>query len=483
MYAKNLSRILGLLCQNSDVSHSTPQEFDQRFDSLRRCGQLPRGRERREEKLTHDHIAAAVFGLVPTHPAWAGHVAIVLDGLRPVGGPGASFFEAETISHIIATLLTNEEARKSFIRMTLTVGETGVNSHGGAEVVFLRDGEKRRAFFVPKEAVSLLCPGRDVGFDPDRDRMDAPTLRELSFTREFFRRLAREWDLAERFPTPPEGDGSEYDPEDAERARYQKLGVRNGSRFLYVGVDNQVTWPKEERLVRFDQYQLVLMPKTKDNVQSIHIDLVANHVDERTAMTVINRFLSVMAWCDDNFAIAQYGWSGNAVPVPASKRDLALTAAHEYIFDRRIPEAEEARRALALYREARNAQRNGFISYAVLNYYKIIEIRNHGKEAARKWFLTNFEVLRDASKQNDDVGRFLALCGNVWPVAAATMDHRQHNKPVFRVRFRLSGAGKALAALLRCHQGCPSPQCLPNSRLCASNQLPVGPESAISRCQ
>jgi hypothetical protein len=341
MYAKNLARILGLLCQNSDVSHTAPQELDQRFDSLRRYGRLPRGRDRSEEKLTHHHVAATVFGLVPTHPAWAGHVAIVLDGLRPVGGPGASFLEAETISDIVATLLTNEEARKSFIRMTLTVGETGTNSNGGAEVVFLRDGEKRRTYFVPKEAVSLLNPGREVCFDPDRDRMDAPMLREVSFTRDFFRRLAREWALAERFPSPPEGNGSEYDAEDAEQVRYERLGVRNGSRFLNVGVDNQVTWPKEERLVRFDQYQLVLMPETKDNVQSVHLDLVSNRLDGRAAVTIINRFLSVMTWCDDNFAIAQHGWSGNPVPVPVSKRDLAFTTVHEYIFDRKIPDTED----------------------------------------------------------------------------------------------------------------------------------------------
>lgn len=415
MYAKSLARILGLLCQNSDVSYSTPQEFDQRFESMRRYGQLPRGRERRDEKLSGHHIAAALFGLVPTHPGWAGHVATVLEGLRPVGGAGASFFMTETISDVVVVLLTDEEARNSFIRMTLTIAETGMNSHGGAEVVYLRNGEKRRAYFVPKGVVSLLAKGREVDFDPDRDRMNAPAMREMSFTQEFFRRLSRECELAEHFPAPPEGDGSEYDAEEAEQERYRKLGVCNGSRFLHVGVDNQVTWPKEERLITFDQYRLVLMPKTKDHVQSVHIDLMANGVDERTAMTVINRFLSVMAWCDDNFAVAQYGWSGNPVPVPVSKRDLAFTTAHEYIFDRKIPHSEEARRALALYREARNAQQNGFISYAVLNYYKIIEIRNHGKEAARKWFRTHFEALRVASKGNDDIGRFLALCGNEPP--------------------------------------------------------------------
>ncbi|KRR29116.1 hypothetical protein CQ13_18425 [Bradyrhizobium retamae] len=341
-------------------------------------------------------------------------MAIVLGGLRPVGGSGASFFEAETISDVVATLLTNEEARKSFIRMTLTVAETGINSNGGAEVVYQRDGQKRQAHFVQKEAVSLLSAGSEVGFDPDR-QMNAPAMRAMAFTNEFFRRLAQECELAERFPAPVEGDGSEYDAEDAERKRYQKLGVRNNSHFLHIGVDNQVTWPKEERLITFDQYQLVLMPKTKEHVQSVHIDLVANRVDERTAMTVINRFLSVMAWCDDNFAIAGFGWSGNPVPVPVTKRDLAFTTAHEYIFDRKIPGSEEARRALALFREARNAQQNGFVSYAVLNYYKIIEIRNPGKEAARKWFLANFEALRATSRNNVDISRFLALCGNEPP--------------------------------------------------------------------
>jgi hypothetical protein len=236
MYAKNLTRILGLLCQNSDVSYCTPQELDQRFESMRRYDQL--GRKRRDEKLSGQHIAAAVFGLVPTHPGWAGHGATILNGLRPVGGADASFCMAETISDVVVVLLKDEEARKSFIRMTLTIAETGMNSNGGAEVVHLRNGHKRRAYFVPKGAVSLLSPGREVDFDPDRDRMNAPAMREISFTNEFFRRLARECELAERFPAPPEGDGSEYDAEEAEQERYRKLGVRNGSRFLHVGQTN-----------------------------------------------------------------------------------------------------------------------------------------------------------------------------------------------------------------------------------------------------
>src|ERR1700754_61199 len=186
MYTKNLARILGLLCQNSDVSYSAPQELEQRFESLRSYDRLPRGRARREEKLSGEHIAAAVFGLVPMHPGWAGHVAIILEGLRPVGGTEASFFMAETLSDVIVTLLADEGARKDFIRMTLTMAETGMNSHGGAEIMYRRNGEKRRGYFLPKGAVSLLSPGREGDFDPDRDRMNAPTsarcrLRKSSF--------------------------------------------------------------------------------------------------------------------------------------------------------------------------------------------------------------------------------------------------------------------------------------------------------------
>ncbi len=72
-------------------------------------------------------------------------------------------------------------------------------------------------------------------------------------------------------------------------------------------------------------------------------------------------------------------------------------------------------RALALYREARNAQQNEVVSYAVLNYYKIIEMRNHGKETVRKWFRENVELLRRENLDPDGIDRFLSLCGDEPP--------------------------------------------------------------------
>jgi len=92
MFAKNLEILLTYLSQNSDVSGGLPKEFAERFGALRSYGRLPRGRERRDHVLKSSEIVAANLGLAATHPNWAGHAAIILSNLRPVGGADASFF-------------------------------------------------------------------------------------------------------------------------------------------------------------------------------------------------------------------------------------------------------------------------------------------------------------------------------------------------------------------------------------------------------
>src|SRR3546814_14385969 len=93
---------------------------------------------------------------------------------------------------------------------------------------------------------------------------------------------------------PPIGDGSEYDKADAEKARRERLGATPSSYFLNIGVDNQVTWPREETLLTFDRYKLVLMPMTNAHVLSIHNDLHANRLSIEDAPASINCFLPPM---------------------------------------------------------------------------------------------------------------------------------------------------------------------------------------------
>jgi hypothetical protein len=326
VFATNLEQILLDLCQRSDASSELPASMQQRFETLRSYGQLPRGRENRAARLTDVQIAQAILGLTPTNPGWAGHSAVVMAGLRPVGGATASLMGSETLSAAIALLCSSDEARKQFVGATLSMAEAGVNTSGFADFV-VRDGAAiRHITFVSPMAVSLLQPGAEQTFDP-ATRFNRAS-RQLVLNRDFFDRLASRIQDSARWPEPA-GDGCEYDDEDANRARLQALGVVNGSRFLNIGIDTQTTWPKQETLVEFDQYKLVLMPKTATNTQSVHVDLFVNRLSDAEAVTVVNRFLSVMAWCSDQFAISEGGWSGNPVPVAVARRNLAFaTATH-----------------------------------------------------------------------------------------------------------------------------------------------------------
>jgi hypothetical protein len=101
VFAKNLEALLIRLYGKGDVSRPVVDDMAQRFEALRRYRRLPHGRERRAQPLNNQEIAAAILGLTPVSASWAGHVALVLGDLRPVGGSAASFFEAETLSAAI----------------------------------------------------------------------------------------------------------------------------------------------------------------------------------------------------------------------------------------------------------------------------------------------------------------------------------------------------------------------------------------------
>jgi hypothetical protein len=142
-------------------------------------------------------------------------------------------------------------------------------------------------------AVSVLQTGAEETFDVDQ--FHAQISRCVVFNYAFFQQMAKAITRAAAFPEAPAGDGSEYEVEEAREARYRALEVQRGSRFLNIGVDTQAAWPAQERLVQFDQYRLVFMPKTESHTQSIHVDLQANRLSPGQAVTIVNRLLSVLA--------------------------------------------------------------------------------------------------------------------------------------------------------------------------------------------
>ena len=390
MYASNLESLLFRLIEQADASRRDRSDIARRFDSLRRYGRLPRGRENHATLLTDEQIASTVLGLASDRPEWAGQVAVVLAKLVPVGGVAAAISGSGTLVQALQVILSNETVRNDVVSVTLSSAESGINASGHATIIVRTPEGNRTTTFVSPTAVSLLNPGTEKSYD--HNYQHANTARLLSLNRHFFEKLVREIHSIRKYRTKPISDGSEYDAEEAEKRRLQRLGVRSDSKYLIIGVDNQVTWPNEETLVNFDQFTLVLLPKTKDYMQSINIDLAANKLTMREARTVINRFLSIMTWCDDQFAVAQNGWAGSPVPSPVPHRNLAFTMAYDWLFDRKISPDKDTLRALALYREARNAEQNYLVSYAVLNYYKIMEIK-YPKGKTQRWLSAVFPIV------------------------------------------------------------------------------------------
>ena len=356
---------------------------------------------------------AAILSLVPSKPAWAGHAVLVLSDLRPAGGNEASFRGSDTLGSAIELLLTDEGARESLLSLTISAATSGMNTNGFAKLDY-RNGEEERnhTSFVSKMSASRLQPGAE---SLNEDDFYSPASKCLVLNRAFFAGIARKVAQSASMATTPEGDGSEYDAEEARQTRYKALGVLPGSRFLNIGIDTQVTWPRKELLIQFDKHHLVLMPKTNENTQSVHIDLHANGVSDQQGLTIINRFLSVLAWCDDQFAVAQGGWSGNPVPVPVSKRDLAFATAHEWPFHRRISESDEVRRALALYREGLNAEAASLGSYAVLSYFKVIEIRYPKADKLKRWIADNFATVARDADDDPELKHFMTALGDKTP--------------------------------------------------------------------
>jgi len=140
-------------------------------------------------------------------------------------------------------------------------------------------------------------------------------------------------------------------------------------RYLNVGVDGCASWPSKETSISFGGHELILKPATKDSEQSVHIDLKG--LSNVEALTLINRFLSILSWCDNQGMENLYGWSGNPVPVPVPKRSRFLGSSIAFPFYRDQEEEPKAKLALALYREGLTVNS---VPFQFLSFFKILNI-------------------------------------------------------------------------------------------------------------
>lgn len=191
-------------------------------------------------------------------------------------------------------------------------------------------------------------------------------------------------------------------------------------RYLNVDIRGGAAWPKEETKITFGGHELILQPATKDTEQSVHIALKS--ITDIEALTLINRFLSVLSWCDDQGMENLYGWSGSLVPVSVSRRSRSIGSSIAFPFYRDVEYDSKTRLALALYREAKTINS---VAFEFLSYFKILNIfwkdkfQNH-KNKLIEGLRDSLSNIRDAEalrrinalhKQHGDVAAYLYESG------------------------------------------------------------------------
>ncbi len=146
-------------------------------------------------------------------------------------------------------------------------------------------------------------------------------------------------------------------------------------KWLNMPVTGGGSWPAKKTNVSFGGHELILLPATKDTEQSIHINLAktpsANGITIQTGMTLINRFLSLLSWCDDQPMEVHGGWAGNPQPTPTPRLARSCGSSISFPFGRELEPDPKAQLALALFREARSINS---VPYAFLGYFKILNI-------------------------------------------------------------------------------------------------------------
>lgn len=451
MYAKELS----LLLHRELYETRSYDETLKRFESLRGHGLLPRGRDKAAQRLTNDEIARAILGYVPTQSGWAGHVALVMSDLRPVGGASASFNEAASLVEAMVALLDNDKYCNAIVSLTLSIARIPGNDEYQAKLIFEEHGQRKIASYASKFALRLAAPGAEEAFDPDQPL--SSSTRQLVLSRAFFRKLKRDVDLSRHWDRPLKTDWREYETEEERDAFHKLLGARNGSHFLNLGVDTTVTWPEDPTRIEFGGHHFVLFPKTKENSHSISIDLHHEHINAEDARTLLNRFLSLLSWCDDRHAILREGWSGNPVPSPVPRRDMAFSTMMTWVFSRSMAKDERLLNCLSYYREGLNAAEAGIASQEVLSFFKVFEMSPEG-DKVRRWIAKEFEeackdvrpeYLRsfDEDRQEKSVEKYVYENCRV-AVAHASKKYKS-DADIFLETRRLSVAAEIMRALAR----------------------------------
>jgi hypothetical protein len=212
MYARRFESLLANEVGKTDLSQRAPDDIARRFESLRDYRLLPAGRAKNVTPLSFLQMAAAILSITTVRPGYAGLAAKVLIGLRPVGGPNASFLRSATLAAAVECLLQDSTALSSFLELRVSDSEIYTNAHGRGAITFRSGDSILTAYYVHQNSISLLQSGAEQDFS-HRDLISS-AVTETIFYPPFFLRIANELKHEASTPPipiaiPPEDEGEE----------------------------------------------------------------------------------------------------------------------------------------------------------------------------------------------------------------------------------------------------------------------------------
>lgn len=142
--------------------------------------------------------------------------------------------------------------------------------------------------------------------------------------------------------------------------------------WLNRGVVGGASWPKEDTHIQFGGHEFILKPATRDTEQTMCINLTKERMTEIEAMTLMNRFLSVLSWCNDQgMELLDCVGSSNVIPASVPRKIRIIGSSFVFPFYRKLPNDPKVRLALALYREGLTVNS---IPFSFLSFFKVINI-------------------------------------------------------------------------------------------------------------
>jgi hypothetical protein len=188
--------------------------------------------------------------------------------------------------------------------------------------------------------------------------------------------------------------------------------------WVTIKVEDTTDWPTSETTVEYEGFTFLLLPETETSATAVALRRGAT-VSLDSAITIIRRFLSALAWAlnqpirDSGPAIGMY-----APAVMQKEKGPRRTAYSEFRLDSLVSTSNaKAKICLALYREALGLNNT---AYQFLAFYKIINVLFKSGPEQKSWInlkvdkLTNFTALgrlKELRNKHADLGEYLFASG------------------------------------------------------------------------